>query len=73
MRVQIVDPSAFTPPYDHALAAALARTGAEVELITSAFAYADAPRPDGYSGQGAVLPPRPRRGRFAGAPGREAG
>jgi glycosyltransferase involved in cell wall biosynthesis len=48
MRVQIVDPSAFTPPYDHALSAALARAGAEVELITSAFAYADAPRPDGY-------------------------
>ena len=25
MRVQIVDPPAFTPPYDHALCAALAR------------------------------------------------
>ncbi len=24
MRIQLVDPSAFTPPYDHALAAALA-------------------------------------------------
>ena len=30
MRVQVVDPSAFTPPYDHALCAALARAGAEV-------------------------------------------
>ncbi len=49
MKVQIVDPSAFTPPYDHALAAALASAGADVELITSAFAYADAPRPDGYT------------------------
>jgi glycosyltransferase involved in cell wall biosynthesis len=49
MRVQIVDPSAFTPPYDHALASALGRAGAEVELITSAFAYADAPAPDGYA------------------------
>ena len=49
MRIQIVDPSAFTPPYDHALASALARQGADVELITSAFAYADAPAPDGYA------------------------
>jgi glycosyltransferase involved in cell wall biosynthesis len=29
MRVQVVDPSAFTPPYDHALCAALAAAGAE--------------------------------------------
>ncbi len=49
MKVHIVDPSAFTPPYDHALAAALARQGAEVELITSAFAYAEPPRADGYA------------------------
>lgn len=48
MRVQVVDPSAYTPPYDHALCAALARGGAEVELITSAFAYGEAPAPDGY-------------------------
>ena len=49
MRVQIVDPSAFTPPYDHALSAALARAGAEVELVTSRFAYGDVPAPDGYA------------------------
>lgn len=48
MRVHLVDPSAFTPPYDHALGAALARTGVEVELITSRFAYGEAPRADGY-------------------------
>jgi glycosyltransferase involved in cell wall biosynthesis len=48
MRVHVVDPSAYTPPYDHALSAALARRGAEVELITSAFAYGQAPPPDGY-------------------------
>ena len=48
MRVQVVDPAAFTPPYDHALCAGLARAGAEVELITSRFAYGDAPSPDGY-------------------------
>jgi glycosyltransferase involved in cell wall biosynthesis len=48
MRVQLVDPSAFTPPYDHALAGALARAGAEVELITSPFLYGPVPEPDGY-------------------------
>jgi glycosyltransferase involved in cell wall biosynthesis len=49
MRVQIVDPSAFTPPYDHALSAALARAGADVELVTSRFAYGQVPAPDGYA------------------------
>lgn len=48
MRVQIVDPSAFTRPYDHALSAALARRGAEVELVTSRFAYGSVPEPDRY-------------------------
>ena len=49
MRVQVVDPSAFTPPYDHALSAALARAGADVELITSRFAYGSVAAPDGYA------------------------
>ncbi len=49
MRVHIVDPSAFTLPYDHALAAALASAGADVELITSRFAYGEPPEPDGYA------------------------
>lgn len=49
MRVHMVDPSAYTPPYDHALAAALARGGAEVELVTSAFAYGAVPAADGYA------------------------
>ncbi len=48
MRVQVVDPSAYTPPYDHALCAALARAGAEVELVTSRFAYGAVPPPEGY-------------------------
>ena len=48
MRVQLVDPSAFTPPYDHALAAALARAGADVELVTSRFLYGPTPPPEGY-------------------------
>jgi glycosyltransferase involved in cell wall biosynthesis len=49
MRVQLVDPAAFTPPYDHALAGALARTGAEVELITSHFSYGPVPQEEGYA------------------------
>src|SRR3954454_2687220 len=48
MNVQIVDPSAFTPPYDRALAAALARAGAEVELLTSRFLYGPVPPAEGY-------------------------
>jgi glycosyltransferase involved in cell wall biosynthesis len=49
VRVQIVDPSAYTPPYDHALCAALARAGADVDLITSAFGYGPVPPADGYT------------------------
>src|SRR5437764_8636591 len=48
MRVVIADPPAFTPAYDHELAAALARAGAEVELVTSRFRFGQAPTPDGY-------------------------
>jgi glycosyltransferase involved in cell wall biosynthesis len=48
MKVQLVDPSAFTPPYDRALAAALARAGAEVELSTSRFLYGPVPAAEGY-------------------------
>ncbi|HSD24722.1 MAG TPA: glycosyltransferase family 4 protein [Solirubrobacterales bacterium] len=48
MRVQIVDPAAYTPPYDHALAGALARGGAEVELVTSHFSYGPVPAGEGY-------------------------
>ena len=48
MKVQLVDPSAFTPPYDRALAAALARAGAEVELLTTRFLYGEVPAADGY-------------------------
>jgi glycosyltransferase involved in cell wall biosynthesis len=46
--VKLVDPSAFTPPYDRALAAALAGAGAEVELLTSRFLYGPVPPADGY-------------------------
>jgi glycosyltransferase involved in cell wall biosynthesis len=49
MKVQLVDPSAFTPPYDRALAAALARAGAEVELVTTRFLYGSVPAAEGYA------------------------
>jgi glycosyltransferase involved in cell wall biosynthesis len=48
MRVQIVDPAAYTPPYDHALAGALARAGVEVELVTARFPHGPVPQEDGY-------------------------
>jgi glycosyltransferase involved in cell wall biosynthesis len=48
LRVDVVDPSAYTPPYDHALCAALARAGARVLLQTSRFGYGAVPAPDGY-------------------------
>ena len=44
----LADPPAFTPAYDHELAAALARGGAEVELVTSRFRFGESPTPKGY-------------------------
>ena len=49
MRVHVVDPSAYTPPYDDALCRALAVAGAQVELYTSRFTYGTPPEPAGYS------------------------
>jgi glycosyltransferase involved in cell wall biosynthesis len=48
MRVVLADPPAFTPWYDHELAAALARAGADVELRTSRFRFGDVPAAEGY-------------------------
>lgn len=48
VRVQLVDPRGDVTPYDHALSAALARRGADVELVTSRFVYGPTPEPDGY-------------------------
>jgi glycosyltransferase involved in cell wall biosynthesis len=48
MHVVIADPPAFTPAYDHELAAALARAGADVELVTSQFRFGEAPAANGY-------------------------
>jgi glycosyltransferase involved in cell wall biosynthesis len=49
VRVVLADPPAFTPQYDHELATALARAGAEVELVTSRFRFGAAPEPAGYA------------------------
>jgi glycosyltransferase involved in cell wall biosynthesis len=48
VRVHLIDPSGDVLPYDHALAAALARRGLDVELVTSRFVHGPAPRADGY-------------------------
>lgn len=48
MRIVLADPAAFTPQYDHELARALARAGADVELVTSHFRFGEAPAPEGY-------------------------
>jgi glycosyltransferase involved in cell wall biosynthesis len=48
MRVQLVDPSAYTPPYDHGLAGGLARAGADVELVTSRYPWDEAPSANGF-------------------------
>jgi glycosyltransferase involved in cell wall biosynthesis len=48
MRIALVDPLAYTPPYDHALAKALAEEGHAVTLLTSRFPHGRAPEPQGY-------------------------
>ncbi|MFL5950634.1 MAG: glycosyltransferase family 4 protein [Gaiellaceae bacterium] len=48
MRLVLADPPAFTPAYDHALAAALAQAGVEVELVTSRFRFGESPAAAGY-------------------------
>jgi glycosyltransferase involved in cell wall biosynthesis len=64
VRVQIVDPPAYTPPYDHALCAALARAGVDVELLTSRFAYGPVPQPEGYRVDEFFYPSAARRAGF---------
>jgi glycosyltransferase involved in cell wall biosynthesis len=48
VRVVLADPPAYTPSYDHELAAALGRAGADVELVTSPFRFGAVDPPDGY-------------------------
>ena len=48
MRVVLADPPAYTPPYDHDLAAALTLAGVDVTLVTSPFRFGSHPTPVGY-------------------------
>jgi glycosyltransferase involved in cell wall biosynthesis len=69
MRVLLADPPAYTQPYDHELAAALAAAGADVELLTSRFRFGADPTPDRYRRRNAFYPLssriRPRAPRLA--------
>jgi glycosyltransferase involved in cell wall biosynthesis len=56
MRIVLSDPPAFTPPYDHELASALARAGADVTLVTSRFRFGDVAAADGYRRREAFYP-----------------
>ena len=56
MRVLLCDPSAFTPQYDHELAAGLARAGTDVELLTSHFRFGEVSTAVGYERRDAFYP-----------------
>jgi glycosyltransferase involved in cell wall biosynthesis len=64
VKVHVVDPPAYTPPYDHALSAALGAEGLDVELVTSAFRHGAVPAALGYTRRD--LFPATRAGRLAG-------
>jgi glycosyltransferase involved in cell wall biosynthesis len=49
MRIVLVDPGAYTPPYDDRLASSLAARGHDVHLLTAPFRFGDAPPADRYS------------------------
>jgi glycosyltransferase involved in cell wall biosynthesis len=48
VRVALIDAGAYTPPYDHRLAAALAARGHDVTLLTAPFRFGEVPEPVGY-------------------------
>jgi glycosyltransferase involved in cell wall biosynthesis len=48
VRVNVIDPAAYTPPYDRALCAALAKAGARVELLTAPFPHGEVPPARGF-------------------------
>jgi glycosyltransferase involved in cell wall biosynthesis len=48
MRIALLDPPNYTPPYDHHLASALAARGHDVHLLTSPSASARPFEPNGY-------------------------
>jgi glycosyltransferase involved in cell wall biosynthesis len=48
VHVALIDPVSYTLPYDHSLAAGLARRGLAVDLLTASFAYPQPRTQDGY-------------------------
>ena len=56
VRIALLDPPGFTPPYDHALAASLAARGHEVALFTAPDLFGSARDPDGYDRRETFLP-----------------
>jgi glycosyltransferase involved in cell wall biosynthesis len=48
MRIVLVDPGAYTPPYDHRLASSLAARGHDVHLLTAPFRFGETPSADRY-------------------------
>ena len=48
MRIVIVDAGAYTPPYDHRLAAALSARGHDVHLLTAPFRFGEVPETGGF-------------------------
>ena len=63
MKIVLADPPAYTPPYDRALAAALARAGADVDLVTSRFRFGPVAEPEGYRVRELFYPLSTRIGR----------
>jgi glycosyltransferase involved in cell wall biosynthesis len=49
VRIALIDPLAYTPPYDHALASAVAELGHSVTVLTSRFPHGQAPAARGYA------------------------
>lgn len=62
MRIVLADPPAYTPPYDRSLAAALARAGADVELVTSRFRFGAVAPAEGYAAREWFYPVSSRMG-----------
>jgi glycosyltransferase involved in cell wall biosynthesis len=56
VRVALIDAGAYTPPYDHRLAAGLAARGHDVTLLTAPFRFGEAPEPIGYQREQLFFP-----------------
>ena len=66
MRIALVDPLAYTPPYDHSLASALGARGHDVVLLTGPFLTETFRSPMSTSAEEVFLPLSARL--FAGSP-----